>query len=186
MPTPGELIAAAARGEDAAWAELIGRHRHLVRTVCRRHGVVGPGAEDVAQTTWLALFVHIDRIHTPEGIAGWLRTTAARECLSLHRRAAREVLTGEVEPPTEDGSPVEEHVEILRLCELIRRAVAGLGHRERALMELMLQPETPSYAEISRRLGMPLGAIGPVRQRALRHLHQQLAVLDPEVVAVGV
>ncbi|MBK6872676.1 MAG: sigma-70 family RNA polymerase sigma factor [Kineosporiaceae bacterium] len=65
---PGDhdrLLRAAARGDDLAWAELVRRHAELVRTVCRRCGVFGACADDVAQVTWLALFTHIERIHTP-------------------------------------------------------------------------------------------------------------------------
>lgn len=178
---PGDhdrLLRAAARGDDLAWAELVRRHAELVRTVCRRCGVFGACADDVAQVTWLALFTHIERIHTPHGITAWLRTTARRECLSLRRRAAREVPRHDLDAPVVGPDP-DDWLEAHRVRQVIRQAVSLLHGRERALVELLLQPDPPSYIEISRRLGMPLGAVGPVRQRALRRLR---TVLGAELV----
>ena len=37
-------------------------------------------------------------------------------------------------------------------------------------MRLLDSPEEPSYEEISRRLSMPIGSIGPTRARALERL----------------
>jgi len=38
------------------------------------------------QNTWLRLVGHLDRINEPEHLAGWLATTARRECLHVLRR----------------------------------------------------------------------------------------------------
>ncbi|MFN8079771.1 MAG: sigma-70 family RNA polymerase sigma factor [Kineosporiaceae bacterium] len=167
------LLRAAARGDDRAWAELVRRHAELVRAVCRRCGVFGACADDVAQVTWLALFTNIEKIHTPHGITAWLRTTARRECLSQRRRAAREVPRHDLDCPVIGPDP-DEWLEAHRVRLMIRQAVGLLRGRERALVELLLQPDPPSYVEISRRLDMPLGAVGPVRQRALRRLREAL------------
>jgi DNA-directed RNA polymerase specialized sigma24 family protein len=42
-------------------------------------------------------------------------------------------------------------------------------------VELFLEPEPLTYREISARLGIPVGSIGPVRGRALRRLRGLLA-----------
>jgi RNA polymerase sigma factor (sigma-70 family) len=170
----GALLAAAAGGDHRAWAELVARYGGLLRHVCWRYGVTGSQAEDVAQVTWLTLFTHIETIHSPRCIASWLATTAARECLSLRRRAAREIPTTDVDQAITDDLDIDDRIDAIRLRAAIRQAVAMLSTRERKLVELLLQPEQPPYAEISRRLGMPIGAIGPVRQRALRHLRMLL------------
>ncbi|MBK6872675.1 MAG: sigma-70 family RNA polymerase sigma factor [Kineosporiaceae bacterium] len=77
------------------------------------------------------------------------------------------------------GPDPDDWLEAHRVQQVIRHAVSLLHGRERALVELLLQPDPPSYIEISRRLGMPLGAVGPVRQRALRRLR---TVLGAELV----
>jgi DNA-directed RNA polymerase specialized sigma24 family protein len=60
-----------------------------------------------------------------------------------------------------------------------------LPPRKRALIELLLEPDSPSYQEISRRLGMPVGSIGPVRQRALHRLRARLEEPKPEAALLA-
>jgi hypothetical protein len=46
-------------------------------------------AADVAQTTWLRLLEHIDRIQYPDRVGSWLAATARNECLrnlAAHKR----------------------------------------------------------------------------------------------------
>lgn len=54
----------------------------------------------------------------------------------------------------------------------------SLPGRERQLVELLLDPAQPTYAQISEQLGTPMGAIGPVRHRAIRRLRALLVVRD--------
>ena len=44
---------------------------------------------------------------------------------------------------------------------------------QRLLRVLMADPE-PTYDEVSRALGMPIGSIGPTRGRCLQHLRREL------------
>ena len=55
-------------------------------------------------------------------------------------------------------------------------ALAQLGDRCQDLLRtLYFENPTPRYAEISRRLGMPVGSIGPTRARCLEKLERRLA-----------
>jgi DNA-directed RNA polymerase specialized sigma24 family protein len=44
-------------------------------------------------------------------------------------------------------------------------------------MELLVASPPMSYQEISARLGMPIGSIGPTRARILAHLRESLATV---------
>ena len=59
---------------------------------------------------------------------------------------------------------------------------AELTQRQRDLLVLLLTDPPPSYAEISARLGIPVGAIGPTRARAVDRLRHSpaLAALMPD------
>jgi DNA-directed RNA polymerase specialized sigma24 family protein len=46
---------------------------------------------------------------------------------------------------------------------------------QRLLLLVMTDPPTP-YAEISATLGIPVGSIGPTRQRCLEHLRRSAAL----------
>ena len=49
-------------------------------------------AADVAQTTWLRLLEHIDRIEYPDRVGSWLAATARNECLRSLAARKRVVL----------------------------------------------------------------------------------------------
>ena len=50
-------------------------------------------AADVAQTTWLRLLEHIDRIEYPDRVGSWLAATARNECLRSLAARKRVVLS---------------------------------------------------------------------------------------------
>src|SRR5436190_14278705 len=85
-----ELIRAAARGDQNAWTELVGRFERLVWATARAHRLSRADAADVAQTTWLRLVENLDRIREPDRVGAWLATTARHESLRLLRRGVRE------------------------------------------------------------------------------------------------
>jgi RNA polymerase sigma factor (sigma-70 family) len=171
------LLAAVARGDDAAWEVVVARYRRLLGHICRQHRMTPDQTEDILQTTWLVLLRHAGDIRNAAALPGWLITTATRECLALRRRNAREVPTHDCGYDVADAvvdAEVDDRLDALPHLRQLRRTVATLPPRERRLMELMLEPELPSYLEISHRLGMPVGAIGPVRRRAMDHLRDRL------------
>ena len=64
-------------------------------------------------------------------------------------------------------------------------ALAELPARRRELLRALFFVAEPNYAEISREMGLPVGSIGPTRQRMLRTLRGGLerAGRDPRAVA---
>ena len=52
----------------------------------------------------------------------------------------------------------------------LRTAFAGLSERCRTLLSLLFRDPPPPYADISADLGIPVGSIGPIRQRCLAAL----------------
>ncbi|GGM76352.1 RNA polymerase sigma factor [Lentzea pudingi] len=166
------LLESAAQGVESAWAELFRRFSPLLSAVCRRHGVMGADAEDVSANVWLQLVLHAGKIRNPEALPGWLSTTARHECVSVLRGRHRE-FPDDREPavPGADESLLDEERRTT-----VRSEVARLPVRQRELVSLLLADPPPSYAEISERLGMPVGAIGPTRQRCLVRLRRSTAI----------
>ena len=60
--------------------------------------------------------------------------------------------------------------------ELLLRAFAELSAQHRELLPVLVQDPPPSYAEVSARLGIPIGSIGPTRARALQRIRENPAV----------
>ena len=165
-------LTAAASGDASAWSVLRERYAARVRSVARRHRLASHDVEDVLQTTWLRLLEHADRIREPRALGGWLETTARRESLRLVDGARREWPTDqECMPEAEDAPPAESVSEDER-CAALASALTALPLRHQELMSLLLAEPAPSYAEIARRLDMPIGSIGPIRARCLERLRR--------------
>lgn len=160
------LWESATRGEESAWTEIVRRYTPLVVGVCRRCRVFGVDAEDVAGTVWLQLVSARAGIREPEALPGWLVTTTRRECVALLRDKQRQVPSSiDVMDETEPG--VDASVLVNERRDAVRSAFRWLPDRDRELLALLFSDPPTPYADISATLGMPIGAIGPTRQRCL-------------------
>jgi RNA polymerase sigma factor (sigma-70 family) len=173
------LLENAAAGVESAWREIVACYSPLVHTVCRRHGVRGSDAEDVGGNVWLRLVMNLSTIRDPQALPKWLMTTARRECLVLLREKGRQIPIEAVDQV--DSTDVGTALLGTECSEAVRAAVAVLSDRDRELLELLFADPPMPYTEISSRLGMPIGAIGPTRQRCLtrvRRIPSIAALLD--------
>jgi RNA polymerase sigma factor (sigma-70 family) len=168
--------------DRAAWAVLVDLFTGLLRSVARRHRLSTYDVDDVMQETWLRLLEHGERIREPARIAGWLETVARRESLDALRAGRGEIPMGD-DPRAGAAEPdgVEDRVASEQRQALLDEALGALPHRQAALLELLFSEDEPSYPEISARLNMPIGSIGPTRQRGLDRLrsdHELVAALQ--------
>ena len=176
-----ELVPRAAAGDQPAWNAIVDRFSSLVWATARAHRLSRDDASDVAQTTWLRLVEHLDRIREPERLGAWLATTARHESLRVIRRGAREQLSDEVdlfEAPADDT--LDRVLVDPERDGALWRAFAALSERCKSLLRLLMADEEPSYEEIGAALGMPIGAIGPTRGRCLEKLRGLVAVAGIE------
>lgn len=177
-----ELVAAALDGDHASWNSLVERYTPLVLSVVRRHRLQGSDAEDVVQTVWLRLVEHLGRIRQPAALPGWIATTARNECLHVIR-GSKQVSPTDLEAqgaPAADGQPaIDTDLLEAERHEALLIALAELPERQRALLLLLIEDPPLPYEEISRRLGLPIGSIGPTRARALARVrsHQAMQAL---------
>jgi RNA polymerase sigma factor (sigma-70 family) len=134
----------------------------------------GPDTEDLVQETWLRLWQHLDRLRQPAALPAWLCRTVRNLCHSRARRLSR-VRFSPLEPdqasevsPIEVADPSAEQVVAASEAEVLRRALDRLSPRDRQLAGHVM--DQSSYGEISHALDMPMGSIGPTRERMLRRL----------------
>jgi RNA polymerase sigma factor (sigma-70 family) len=170
------LVEAAAAGEAQAWQELIDRYAVLIRSVCRAHRLSDADREDVTQLTWLRAVEHIGRLRDPERFGAWLGTTARRECLRVLQGRKRVVPTcDEVRNPLFAAHVDEDEIAVAAERRVaVRQALTTLPAKQRTLLALLHSEREPSYDDISARLGMPIGSIGPTRGRALERLRKEI------------
>ena len=172
-----DLLCRAAAGDQGAWEQLVDRYAGLVWSVTRDFRLADGDRADVAQTTWLRLLEHVDRIDDPSRLGAWLVTTARRECLRV-LELRRRVVVSSFEDGVQDAPAPEPEVDdgllAAERARDVRRAVDSLPPRWRALMGMLMADPAPSYAEISAVLDLPVGSIGPTRGRCLDRLRTLL------------
>ncbi|MEU4423102.1 sigma-70 family RNA polymerase sigma factor [Actinoplanes sp. NPDC024001] len=171
------LVAAAGEGDAGAWKALVERYAPLVASVIVKHRLFGADAEDVAQTVWLRLVEHLRDLREPRALPMWLITISRNECVRVLKAGRR---LRPVDPTTENdiysGEATEPDQALLdgERNQILLAAFAELSDRHRELLLLLTADPPISYSEISRRLGVPVGSIGPTRARALRRLRECL------------
>ncbi len=176
-----ELLEAAAGGSQDAWDAIVQQFGGLVWSVIRSFRLDPATAADVSQTTWLRLVENLSRIRKPEALAGWLATTAKRECFRVIAHRQRYVPTVAVEVLTDPVfvDPSADLVESERAQALVL-AFRELSEQCRQLLRLLAAEPPLEYVDIAEIIDRPVGSIGPTRQRCLKHLRIRLAGLTGE------
>jgi RNA polymerase sigma factor (sigma-70 family) len=166
----------AAAGDEGAWDEIVTSFSGLVWTVASGHRLGPTDTAEVMQTTWLRLLENLQRIREPERLGGWLATTARRESLRMLRLRGRELPTDD-EAVADTRAAAEPGPEQVVLDgDRDRRlwgAFSRLNDRCRRLLHLVVVVQPP-YSEVAEAMDMPIGSIGPTRQRCLERLRRLL------------
>jgi RNA polymerase sigma-70 factor, ECF subfamily len=85
-----QLVQHCKEGSEAAFAELVRRHRPRLFTLAFRLTSDRDAAEDVVQETFVAAFRTLDRFEPRPSLAAWLNTIAVRNAgKAIARRTAR-------------------------------------------------------------------------------------------------
>jgi len=168
-----QLVRRVAAGDDRAWHDLVLRMDGVLRGVARGYRLASCDVDDVVQTTWLRALDHVARINEPEAIAAWLIVTTRREAMRTLQRGVREVLTEDdlMSDDADRVTPETVAIEGERRAA-VRGAVARLPVHQRRLLSSILAGSAPSYQHLSAHLDIPIGSIGPTRERALGRLRE--------------
>jgi RNA polymerase sigma factor (sigma-70 family) len=174
------LVARATAGDQQAWDALVDRYAPLVWAICRRHQLGDADAADAAQSVWLHLVEQLGSLRDPAALPGWLATTTRRECGRIARAARRPLAAGyDLDAgtlPDEQAPTADQELLTAERHAALREALGDLpAHCQRLLALLTADPPLP-YAEISARLGIPVGSIGPTRRRCLDKLRRHPAI----------
>jgi RNA polymerase sigma factor (sigma-70 family) len=161
-------------GDQAAWRELADRYTGMLWGLARAMRLSSEDAADAVQTTWLKLVERIDTVREPERLGGWLGTTMRHECLAVLRRRARTVVADDWELRPDGGDPLDAALLRDEQDAALWRAFASLDERCRVLLRVLTADPPPSYADVAVTLEMPVGSIGPRRQRCLSALRRQV------------
>jgi RNA polymerase sigma-70 factor (ECF subfamily) len=176
-----------AQGQDAALDEIMSRHgeklfRYLLR--CLRDE---DDAADLAQETFVKLYLHRERFDPRQRFSTWLYTIASNLVKDRYRWRARHpevsldaenAISGEPlghSLPKDDPSPPDQ-LSARERAETVSRAVAALPEELRLPLVLATYEER-SHAEIGAILGCTPKAVETRIYRARQHLRTSLAPL---------
>jgi len=173
-----DLVIRARHGDQRAWDALVERYAPLVWSIGRRYQLGRADTDDVGQTVWLRLIAQLDALRDPAALAGWIATTTRRECGKV-RRAARlppaarwdldTIADTRIDPADSGLLAAERHA-------ALRQAFTCLPPRCQQILALLTEDPPVPYAQISARLGIPVGSIGPTRYRCLQKLRRHPAI----------
>jgi len=177
----GTLFEQFREGDEAKMADLIGLLTPILWHTVRSQNIDATSAEDVLQTTWLALVRSAGSITDSRAVLQWLIVAARREAWRAAKVVRRAEVT-EIEPdavvaPAEHGP--ESSVVRESGNDLLWTHIGRLPERCRQLLRVIAFADRPDYASVAEALGMPVGSIGPTRGRCLAKLRAQLTD-DPQ------
>lgn len=163
-------------GDRAGLERLVTLLTPMLWHTVRAYRLDAATAEDVVQTTWLALVRSADSISDPQAVVRWLSVTARREAWRTAQQGRR------VEPGREEMLDLraagDEGPEAAALRgqrdDALWSAVARLPERCQRLLRVVAFADRPDYSQLADQLGMPVGSIGPTRGRCLAKLRASL------------
>lgn len=170
------LVRAAAAGDARAWEALVRLAGPVVRRTAAGFKLTPADVDDVAQMTWLRAYGRLGTLREPEAFFGWMVVTARREALRVIQRHSPELLTDDFSH-LDEGVWTEDPAITGERAEAVQDAVDRLPEHQRRLLRWMLAHPGACYAEIAAELEMPIGSIGPTRERALARLRKDERLL---------
>lgn len=190
--TDADLIRRCARGEEAAYRELVGRLEKPLVAFIRRYVVEESLAEDLFQETFVRVVRTLGSFRPEASLTTWIFTIARNLCLDhlkakkRHREVSmdagsadprdRDVDFREALPSSgsEPGTLAEGHEDGARL----RAALAELPEPKREALILRVYSNL-SYAEIARITDAPVGTVKFRVHDAIQELARKLGIPNP-------
>jgi RNA polymerase sigma-70 factor (ECF subfamily) len=174
--TDAELVSAfVERGDEAAFTELVGRHKQAVFRIAV--SILGAGlegeAEEVAQDVFLRAFRRLKDFRGESAVGSWLYRITWNLAVDLKQRARyqRPHLDVESVPMEDTRSQPPERVELDRI---VMECVGELPDLYRSVIHLHYWMGC-GIGEIAEYLGAPPGTVKSYLYRARRRLEQRLA-----------
>ncbi len=168
-------------GDQPSFHELVDRFRGRVFGLCFRMLGHRQDAEDVTQETMVRLVRNLHRWDPTRPFEPWLMTIAGNRCRSHMAKRMRRPKSVTLEQPIPNREVEASQAKLL--AEEIDLAIDHLRDEYRQVFLLFHKHEL-EYAEIARRMDVPLGTIKTWVHRARREIVAQLArrgvVRDPQ------
>ncbi len=173
-----ELLARARAGESSAFRTLVERLQPIVASVVI--GMLGAGddADDVGQETFVRFHAALDQFRGDASVETYVRRIAMNLSLNALKRRKRfrwRLLSRDQSTVPLAEPPVAAYdIERTERIDMVRRAVAQLGEKQRSVVVLRLLDER-STNETADILGLPPGTVMSRLARGMAELERLLA-----------
>ncbi|MGB6580073.1 MAG: sigma-70 family RNA polymerase sigma factor [Streptosporangiaceae bacterium] len=191
-PSVTDLVTRARNGDKQAWDALVERYAPLVWSICHRYRLGSADAQDISQSVWLQLVGQLNKVRDPAALPGWLATTAQRESGKARRAARRSLALGHVldatRVPGQQTGMAEHELLLAERDAALHEAFTRLPPSCQRLIAMLIEDPPVPYAQISAKLGIPVGSIGPSRGRCLEKLRRDPAIaalINAETASAG-
>jgi len=185
------LVGRCIAGDARAWEALVRRHERLVYAIGRSYRLGDEDMADVFQDVFTALLKGLPRLRDGRTLVRWLSSTSERiartTALKRRREAAREDRAEETFASLADqGEAVGADLEKVERQHQVRLAMGAISDRCKRLLEaLYYEDPIPSYQELSQRLGVPVGSLGPTRARCMERLRGHFEEISGEAGGIS-
>ncbi|AHY45718.1 sigma70-ECF: RNA polymerase sigma factor, sigma-70 family [Rubrobacter radiotolerans] len=173
-----ELLIGCRRGDRRSWRRLLDRYERLVFSIPLSYGLSREDAADIAQLTFTIFLQSADGLREDSNLKGWLATVARRHTWRAMGKRSREMVRKDEDLAEHAAVLLGEREDGFSLWEVSDWLRSGLERVSvpcrKLLFALYLDASQPSYAEVSEKLGVPVGSIGPTRARCLKKLRDVL------------
>jgi RNA polymerase sigma-70 factor (ECF subfamily) len=170
-----KLVKASAAGDHDAFRQLVERYRWLVLRVAMRSTGDASLAEDVAQEAFIKVYRGLPAYRPDKPFVHWLHRVVANTVTDeLRRRRPIQSLDDLDQPPASEEQGPPEVADHHAVQEAVRLAISELPPRYRDIIMLQVFHEM-TYAEIARRLRLPLGTVMWRVNMAKRLLRKRLS-----------
>lgn len=170
-----EIVAAAAAGDEAAFAALVRAHADAVYGHALRFFGDPQTAEDATQEVFIKVFRTIANFDGRSKLSTWLYRVTRNVCLDLVRAGKR--TPSPVDPVTLEPLSTVDFADDVVFGRALEQAVGTLAPEDRDAFNAVTLFGLP-YAEASQALGVPVGTVKSRVFRARRALASLL--LAPE------
>lgn len=164
-------------GDEGAFDLLVDRYESAVRRLAYGYLRDEQLAEDIAQESFLQASEKLHTLADPAAFRSWLFMIAANRSRDELRRRARWVDTPELPEvalyPSQEEMPAPRRAQSRELGGHLARLLADLPDKYRTAL-MMKEIEELTYAEIAKRLGIPMGTVQIRVHRARLRLRERL------------
>jgi RNA polymerase sigma-70 factor (ECF subfamily) len=172
-----DLVVRVARGDEAAFDELVRKHQYSVFNTIHRYVGDRSAADDIAQEVFVIVWNKAGTFKGKSSFATWLYRIVVNQCLQFRRRRQRRPAAISIDAMDAESPPdalqVGDGREQAERTAAVRQALAELPDRQRIALVLS-HYEGHTYSEIAEMMGTSVPSVESLIFRAKDELRRKL------------